>query len=307
MEISDSSNPSPNSTPCAQGQGEGNLPRVLIITGLSGSGRTVALRAVEDCGYRCVDNLPPQLIDAFVSTVCKDEGIRCVALGIDMREQKFLGTLQAVLPTLKQHYDVKILFLEAERDVLVRRFKETRRPHPLMTKQMKDLDEAIAFEKGHLIALRDDSDDIIDTSRLTPHDLRQQMTVRYGGGDATEAMTITVMSFGFKFGAPRNLDLMFDVRFLPNPHFVPELRSLTGLDEAVRGYVLDKEPTVEFLKRLEPLLEFLIPYYQKEGKAYLTIGIGCTGGQHRSVALASVIAQKITDNYKNVKVVHRDL
>jgi UPF0042 nucleotide-binding protein len=279
---------------------------MVIITGLSGSGKTVAIRAMEDSGYSCVDNLPPQLIDSYASTLAGHAPATGVAVGIDIRSKEFFRELDAALPVLRERYDLQILFLEADMDTLVRRFKETRRPHPLMGPDVKDIGDAIAMEKGFLLPLREQADRIIETSPLTPHQLRRLIMSAYGGAGA-DTMGITIMSFGFKNGIPQTADLVFDVRFLPNPHFVPELKELTGLDEPVCNYVMDKPETGDFIEHLKVMLDFLIPKYRREGKAYLTIGIGCTGGRHRSIAVAEELARRLRKESLDVNVVHRDI
>jgi UPF0042 nucleotide-binding protein len=282
-------------------------PSIVIISGLSGSGKTVALRAVEDIGFVCVDNLPPQLIDSFVSTIAGKDGDTRIAIGMDIREKDFLHVIDGALPPLRKKYNIDIIFLEAEKDVLLRRFKETRRPHPLMTPELRDIDEAISIEKGLLLPLRDVAGRIVDTTPFSPHQLRQYMISLFGTEKSSYEMNVTIMSFGYKFGVPRNADLLFDVRFLPNPHFVPELKALNGTDAAVREFVLSKPQSKEFIKKLMDLLGFLIPAYKKEGKAYLTIGIGCTGGRHRSITIAQEVAALIKQDSLGISVVHRDL
>jgi UPF0042 nucleotide-binding protein len=280
---------------------------IVIVTGLSGSGKTVALRAMEDTGFTCVDNLPPQLIDAFVSNVSGKDHEGSVAVGIDIRKKDFLDDLDAALPPLREKYHVSILFLDAERDDLVRRFKETRRPHPLMGPDVKEIQEAIRMEKSMLLSLREEADTVLDTSSLTPHQLRQQMMSRYGGEGAGDTLRMTLMSFGFKYGVPNNVDMLFDVRFLPNPHFIPELKEFTGLDEPVREFVLKKAETMRFLEKVRDFLDFLIPLFRKEGKTYLTIGIGCTGGRHRSAAVVEEVASILRKEERRVTVIHRDI
>lgn len=282
-------------------------PLILVLTGLSGSGKTVALRAMEDAGFTCVDNLPPQLIDSFVAVTATKGGRNRVALGIDIRDKDFVEELGAALPGLKKTYDVNIIFLEADLDVLIRRFKETRRPHPLESPDLADIYEAVKKERQMLLSLREKADLIIDTSPLTPHELRRQMITLYSGEAEPQALKITVISFGFKFGMPRSVDLMFDVRFLPNPHFIPEFKELSGLDSPVRAFVLEKQETGQFIERLKGFLDFLIPLFKKEGKAYLTIGVGCTGGKHRSVAIVERLVSLLRQNEHNVTIVHRDL
>lgn len=282
-------------------------PHILIITGLSGSGKTIALRALEDIGYYCVDNLPSQLIDNFTSTVTEKGTIQNIAISMDIRDKESLPTAASDLQPLRTKYDISILFFEADKDTLLRRFKETRRPHPLMSSSMQGLDEAISIEKGLILPLRDAADRIIDTSGFTPHQLRQYIMSNYGIEKATSAMNVTIMSFGFKFGVPQNVDLVFDVRFLPNPHFVPELKELDGRNKSVKEFVLKKEQTEEFIKKLKGMMDFLIPLYVKEGKTYLTIGIGCTGGRHRSIVVAEEIASLIKLDNLNISVIHRDM
>jgi UPF0042 nucleotide-binding protein len=281
-------------------------PAVVIITGLSGSGKTVAIRAMEDSGYSCVDNLPPQLIDSYASTLAGQAPGSGIAVGIDVRSKEFFRELDAALPALRERYDLQILFLEADIDTLVRRFKETRRPHPLMGSDVKDIGDAIAKEKGLLLPLREQADRIVETSPLTPHQLRRLIISAYGGA-GSDTMGITVMSFGFKNGIPQTADLVFDVRFLPNPHFVPELKELTGLDKPVCDYVMGKPETDDFIEHLQVMLDFLIPKYRREGKAYLTIGIGCTGGRHRSIAVAEEVVRRLRKESLDVNVVHRDI
>jgi len=280
-------------------------PSIIIITGLSGSGKSVVLRAIEDAGYFCVDNLPPQLIDSFASTVA--ERAPRIAVGIDVREKDFLPELEAALASLREKYRLTVVFLEADDDTLMRRFKETRRPHPLFGPGERDMQAAISRERDLLRPLRDAADRIIDTSSFTPHQLRQMILDIFGPEGASGALSVTLISFGFKFGTPQNADLIFDVRFLPNPHFVSGLKELKGTDGPVREFVLEKAEAREFLGKLEDMLKFLIPLYRREGKSYLTIGIGCTGGRHRSPAIAEKAASLIKDSSLSVNVVHRDL
>jgi UPF0042 nucleotide-binding protein len=279
-------------------------PSIAIITGLSGSGKSVALRALEDIGFFCVDNLPPQLIDSFASTIA--EKVSRIAIGIDIRERDFLPVVDSVIKGLRKKYSITIIFLEAENDVLMRRFKETRRPHPL-TGQEKDIQQAISTERDLLQPLRDNADRIIDTSSFTPHQLRHHMTSLYAHEAARDSMSLTLISFGYKFGVPQNIDLLFDVRFIPNPHFVPELKDLRGTDAPVREFVLEKPEAGEFVKKLVDLLNFLIPLYRSEGKASLHIGIGCTGGRHRSPAILEKVASLIEQDYLDITTVHRDM
>lgn len=276
---------------------------IVIITGLSGSGKTVALRALEDAGFFCVDNLPIGLIDSFASIVTKNRGIRRIGIGIDIREKEFLSGIDTVLDILKGKYRTEILFLEAEKDVLLRRFKETRRPHPLGG----NIEEAIQTEKERLAVLKTAADRVIDTSSFTPHQLRHLVTSIYRIRTGKKAMTVVLISFGFKFGVPQNVDLLFDARFLPNPNFVPELKPLRGTDRKVSDYVFKSETTRIFVGKVKELMDFLIPQYIKEGRTYLTIGIGCTGGNHRSPAIAEKLRSYLKKHPIDMSVVHRDI
>ncbi|MBF0519685.1 MAG: RNase adapter RapZ, partial [Nitrospirae bacterium] len=257
---------------------------ILIVTGMSGAGKTVTLRALEDSSYFCVDNLPPSLIDDFVKITAKSAEVGSIAIGMDVREKTFLADLESTLEHLRTAYTLQILFLEAETDVLIRRFKETRRPHPLQKLYDGSMEKAMESEEELLRPLRDEAETIIDTSAYTPHQLRTHITSLFGGGSSA-SLKVTLISFGFKAGTPHHLDMLFDVRFLANPHFVETLRPLTGLDTSVSNYVLENPVTLEYLKKIEDLLDFLIPNYIKEGKSFLTIGIGCTGGRHRAPAI----------------------
>jgi RNase adapter protein RapZ len=278
-------------------------PLIVIITGLSGSGKTVALRALEDAGFFCVDNLPMVLIDSFASEIWKNSGIKKIGIGIDIREKGFLSDIDSVLHLLKKKYRTEILFLEAEQDVLLRRFKETRRPHPLEG----NIEDAIKTERERLNVLRAAADRIIDTSSFTPHQLRRFITGFYSKETGRKAMTVVLISFGFKFGAPQNIDLLFDVRFLPNPHFIPELEPLTGTDKKVADFVLKNKTTKAYINKIKSLIHFLIPHYRKEGRSYLTIGIGCTGGKHRSPAIVEKLRDSLKKHPVDLHIVHRDL
>jgi len=281
-------------------------PLIVIITGLAGSGKTVALRALEDDGFFCVDNLPITLMGPFTSVVTADEHTRKVGIGIDVREKKFLPELDSALSLLHEKYNLEIIFLEADKDSLIRRFKETRRPHPLVSEQI-DLEKAIEIEKSMLSPLQREATRIIDTSAYTPHQLRYLISSLFRMPEGTAVMAVTLLSFGHKFGIPQTVDILFDVRFLPNPHFVTSLRDLKGTDAVVQGFVLKQPSTEEFMDKVSALLNFLIPRYIEEGKRYLTIGFGCTGGQHRSPAIVERIAGMIRDNPIDVSIVHRDI
>jgi len=278
-------------------------PIIVIITGLSGSGKTVALRALEDSGFFCVDNLPIVLIDSFASIVSKSGEIIRLGIGIDIRGKGFLSEIGNVLKTLRKKYQTEIIFLDAEKDVLVRRFKETRRPHPLGG----DIEEAIQVEKERLSPLREAADRIVDTSSFTPHQLRQLVTSFYRMNLGKKAMTVVLISFGFKIGAPQNVDLLFDARFLPNPNFIPELKPLKGTDRRVSDYVLKDKTAKAYVSRIKDLIDFLIPLYIKEGRPYLTIGIGCTGGNHRSPAIVEKLRGYLKKYPIDLSVVHRDI
>jgi RNase adapter protein RapZ len=278
-------------------------PRIVIISGLSGSGKTVALRAVEDLNFFCVDNLPVSLIGSLISRITEDTGIKNLAIGVDIREKEFLSDIDRALRGMRVKHRVEILFLEAETEVLVRRFKETRRPHPLGG----ELEDAIRKERGDLSGLRDNADRVIDTSSFSPHQLREMIFSLYGPQNGLKDMTVTLISFGFKYGVPQNIDLLFDVRFLPNPNFVPELKHLNGTDKRVAAYVFQQPETKEFMIKIRQLLDFLIPLYIREGRSYLSIAVGCTGGNHRSPAIVGKMAAFIGKGNVDPRVIHRDM
>ncbi len=281
--------------------------RMVVVTGLSGSGRSAALKAFEDMGYYCVDNLPLSLLKAFVDFSQSTEAAYLAAIGIDVREKDFSRTFPALFGELRAGgRAVEMLFLDASDQTLVRRFSETRRPHPLARGATPLLD-AIRAERSELNEVKKLADRVIDTSDYTVHDLRQAVEREYAGGAASRPMVITIVTFGYKFGVPFDLDLMFDLRFLPNPHFVPDLRPHTGEDARVRDYVMAKPDSGEFLSRLLGFLTYLLPRYKSEGKSYLTIGFGCTGGRHRSVALSLLIAEQLRLQGYEVTVKHRDI
>jgi UPF0042 nucleotide-binding protein len=279
------------------------LQTIVIISGLSGSGKTVALRALEDSDFFCVDNLPVALIDSFVSIISKNIEIKKIGIGIDIREKGLLSGVNEALKDLKNKYRVEVIFFEAENDVLLRRFKETRRPHPLGG----NIEEAIQIEKDRLSLLKEAADRIIDTSSFTPHQLRQLVASRYRAHKGKNLMAVVLVSFGFKFGPPQNIDLLFDVRFLPNPNFVPELKALKGTDKRVSDYVLKKQGTKILMNKMKELFDFLIPLYIKEGRSCLTIGIGCTGGNHRSPAIVEKLRGYLRKHPVDISIVHRDI
>jgi len=284
-----------------------NSPRLVIVTGLSGAGKTQAVRCLEDLGFFCVDNLPPMLINKFAELCAQAKGISRIALVIDVRGGEFFASLFEVLTELKrQGVDYHILFLEASNETLVRRFKESRRPHPLSTSG--EILAGIEEERQRLQELRGCAHKIIDTSNLTVAQLKEEITNLYGDGEeSTSRLAITFVSFGYKYGIPLDADLVIDVRFLPNPHYEADLRPLTGLDARVRDYVFARPQTAEFMDRLVGLLNFLIPYYTKEGKSTLTVAVGCTGGKHRSVALVDRLGELFRRNGYRVAVRHRDV
>lgn len=285
---------------------EGDGLEVLIITGLSGAGKTQAANCLEDMGYFCVDNLPPALIPKFTELVNQSEGrIRKVALVLDVRGGRFFQDLfKALEETVRQGIVYRILFLEATEEVLVARFKESRRRHPLS--RNGELLESIRREKEMLEDLRGRASLIIDTSNLTVHQLKEELLKLYGPSK-TGLFNVTAVSFGYKFGLPSDADIVMDVRFLPNPNYVDELSELTGEDQRVAEYVMKWPVTQDFLSRFVDLLEFLLPCYAREGKSHLVLAIGCTGGQHRSVVLTEYVGKKIADMGYETIVKHRDL
>jgi UPF0042 nucleotide-binding protein len=282
--------------------------RFIVLTGLSGSGKSQAIRALEDLGYFCVDNLPTTLIPTLAGLV-KREGISRVAIVVDIREKNFLAEFPKTYKRLRamKGLNPALIFLEARHDTLVRRFSETRRPHPLAPG--KSAAEGIRTERRRMNVIRGMADEIIDTSELTVHQLRQAFAGFSGvTRDEKTKLPVTIVSFGFKHGIPVDADLIFDVRFLPNPHFVPRLRLKTGKDRAVIKFMEDRPATGEMLNRLTEFLKFLIPQYVAEGKSYLTIGIGCTGGRHRSVMIAEALKNTIAGlPGARVRVRHRDI
>lgn len=282
--------------------------RFVIVTGLSGAGKTEATRSLEDLGYFCVDNLPPTLIPKFAEACVQSEGkIDKVALVIDIRGGIFFDDLFESLIYLKENeFKYEILFLEASDEVLVKRFKESRRSHPLSPdgRVITGIDQ----ERKKLRELKDRADNIIDTSKYAIKDLREKLNLFYGNGKEMEQnLSITVLSFGFKYGIPVDSDLVFDVRFIPNPFYIPDLKPFSGNDEPVRNYVLSQTETQGFLSRIEDMLKFLIPNYVKEGKRQLIVAIGCTGGRHRSVAIANEINMKLNASGFKSSIDHRDV
>lgn len=278
----------------------------LIITGLSGAGKTQAANCLEDLGYFCVDNLPPALIPKFTELSNQSEGrVRKVAFVVDVRGGRFFNDLFRALDELHaQGVGYGILFLEASQDVLIRRFKESRRQHPLSPNGQ--IPEAIVQEKKMLEELRGHATTIIDTTSLNVHQLKEELVRLYSQGDEGP-LTVTVVSFGYKFGLPLDSDLVIDVRFLPNPNYIDHLAHLTGEDREVANYVLKPQVTKSFLRRLLGFMKFLLPYYIQEGKTHLVLAVGCTGGQHRSVVLTEYIGTQIKKYGYRTIVKHRDL
>ena len=282
--------------------------RFIVLTGLSGSGKSQAIRALEDLGYFCVDNLPTTLIPTLADLV-RREGISRVAIVVDIREKNFLNDFPKVFRKLRamKGLNPALIFLEATHEALVRRFSETRRPHPMAPE--KSASEGIRAERKRMNAIRLMADEIIDTSELTVHQLRQAFAAFSGVARNQKAkLAVNLLSFGFKHGIPLDADLVFDVRFLPNPHFVQRLRPKTGRDRAVIKFMEEHPATGELLDRLTDLLKFLVPQYVAEGKSYLTIGIGCTGGRHRSVMVAEALRKTLAGlPGARVRVQHRDI
>ncbi len=283
-----------------------NAVRMVIISGLSGSGKSTAVKALEDLGFYCVDNLPLVLVTTFADLCRQSTGIAKVALVADVREGEFLKDFPAIHQELRERgTPAEVLFLEAGDEALVRRFQETRRRHPLASSG--GVIEGIRLEREKLAEVRRLADHVLDTSELTVHDLRRAVNRLFTGSSEGFRMNVKLVSFGYRHGLPEQADLTVDVRFLPNPNFVDALRPRTGLDPAVAEYVLERPETQTFLAKFCDLVDFLVPLYEKEGKAYLTIGIGCTGGRHRSVVIAQVLERHLRQKVEQVTVEHRDI
>lgn len=284
-----------------------NKVEFVIITGLSGAGRTEALHAFEDLGYFCIDNLPPALIPKVAELVAAPGSPKNkVALATDVRGGHFFDALWESLRELKtKQVEYRIVFLDADTPTIVKRFKETRRRHPVA--KGGDIMEGANRERALLSDIKGAADIVIDTTNLTDRELKQKIAAGFRPGALTTSLAITVMSFGYKFGLPMDADIVLDVRFLPNPYYIDSLRQLTGKNEKVKQYVMERTATVTFLKKAESLLTFLLPNYAKEGKTHFTIALGCTGGRHRSVALAEEIFQFLQAKGYNVILSHRDV
>lgn len=283
-------------------------PEIVVITGMSGAGRSEAIHTFEDLGYFCIDNLPPSFIPALVElALLPDSRMQRLAVVSDVRVHDFMDELAGELKLLDERgIHNRVLFLEADDDTLLRRFKQTRRPHPLCEDGESVLD-GVRSERTALGAIRSRADVVIDTSLFKPRDLREQIRARFFSDSPESSLAITVSSFGFKYGIPADADIVMDVRFLPNPYYDPVLRSLTGLDAPVREYVLGNTETVAFLERWLPLLATVVPGYVDEGKHHLAICIGCTGGMHRSVAISESTSAFLRENGYRVAVSHRDI
>jgi RNase adapter protein RapZ len=281
-------------------------PGILLITGLSGAGRSEAARSLEDIGYFVVDNLPPALLPKMAELAASPGGPGRVAIVVDARGGVFFGELSRALDELReQRVPSRIVFLDASDDDLVNRYEATRRRHPLAPADR--VAEGIRKERLMMESLRADADLVIDTSGLTPHDLRDRIREMFAQAPPEAGLLVTIVSFGFKYGSPRDADLVLDVRFLPNPHWVDELRPLPGTNQKVREYVEGQEEYEAFMKRLESLLDVVVPGYVDEGKSYLTVAIGCTGGRHRSVVVGDDLADYFRERGHRVSVDHRDI
>lgn len=278
---------------------------LVIITGMSGSGKASALKAFEDLGYYCVDNLPVELIPRFAELALQSGEIQRTALVVDVREGTKLDQLPGILKGVKRLIPTKVVFLEASDAALIRRFSETRRPHPLGTDA--PVKASLQAERRHLKPIRAIAALVIDTSKFNVHELRAHVIDQFKQHASDKNILVSCVSFGFKHGVPEDADLVFDVRFLPNPHFVPEFRPLTGRHARVAKYIRSFPQTEEFIHRISELLVYLLPHYIHEGKSYLTIGLGCTGGQHRSVMIAEEIGKAMRKAGYRVKIVHRDM
>ncbi len=282
-------------------------PRVVVLTGLAGSGKSTALRVLEDSGFYCVDNLPVVFLEKLLELSGHTAGeVSRIALVVDAREGRFLSEAPRIIEEIRRRGTrVEVLFLDSADEALLRRFSETRRRHPLAG-ESGSVPDGIAAERSALQGLKEIADEVVDTSQLNVHELRRLIHARFVGGEAPR-MSVTLVSFGFRYGLPSHADLVLDVRFLPNPFFVPELRPHTGTDPRVSGFVLGQEDARAFVDRVTDLCGFLLPRYRAEGKSYLTVAVGCTGGRHRSVAIAAALARRLSEAGNDVRVWHRDI
>ena len=279
--------------------------RFLIITGLSGSGKTVVSRFLEDLGYYCIDNLPSKLIPSLVDFWTRKEvEIEKIALVVDIREAGFIKEFPEVLKTIRKKISPRLIFLDASNETLIKRFSESRRPHPL--KRKKSVMESVQLERKRLAEIKNSADEVIDTTSTNISQLKELLTRKFLKKEK-RMMQIVVVSFGYKYGVPLDSDLVFDTRFLPNPFYIDELRNKTGKSQKVREYVLKEKETKKFLDKLYSFVDYLIPRFIEEGKSNLTISAGCTGGKHRSVILAEKLKEHLKNNNYNVRIYHRDL
>jgi len=283
----------------------GRKPELVVITGLSGSGKGSVLKALEDLGFYSVDNLPVELIPKFAELTRDNPSIQAASLVVDIREGEGLKRFPKVFSSIRKSVDAKLVFLEAEDAAIVRRFSETRRPHPLGTDN--SVAKSVRSERAKLAPIRAMADLIINTSKFTVHELREFIGERFRGQRDQSNIVIYVTSFGYRNGVPPDSDLVFDVRFLPNPNYIPKFKNLTGRHPSVARYIRSFPQTVEFIQRISDLLVYLLPHYIHEGKSYLTIAFGCTGGQHRSVMMADQIRKNLVESGFKAKVTHRDI
>jgi UPF0042 nucleotide-binding protein len=278
---------------------------LVIVTGISGAGKASALKAFEDLGFHCVDNLPLELLPHFASLVSASADVARAAIVVDVREGSTLDRLPDILKGIRKQLHTRVVYLDAQDAVLVRRYSETRRPHPLG--RSDTVWRSIVEERQLLDPIRNVADTLIDTSNFNVHELRADILARFGYEEESKRLLVSCLSFGFKNGVPLDADMVFDVRFLPNPHFVPEFRKKTGLDPKVAAYVRGFPQSKEFLNRVTKLMLYLLPHYVSEGKSYLTVAFGCTGGQHRSVMMAEEISKRLEKAGYQVKALHRDM
>ena len=289
----------------AKRRAEKPVNELVIVTGISGAGKASALKAFEDLGFHCVDNLPLELLPHFAGLISASPDVERAAIVVDVREGSTLDRLPEILKSIKKLLQTRVVFLDAQDAVLVRRYSETRRPHPLG--RSETVWRSIVEERQLLDPIRNVADTLIDTSNFNVHELRADILARFAYEEKSKRLLVSCLSFGFKNGVPLDADMVFDVRFLPNPHFVPEFRKKTGLDPKVAAYVRGFPQTGEFLDRVTKLMLYLLPHYVNEGKSYLTVAFGCTGGQHRSVMMAEEIAKRLKKAGYQVKALHRDI
>lgn len=286
-------------------QGTMAAKELVIVTGISGAGKASALKTFEDLGYHSVDNLPLELLTDFAALVGKSAEIKRAAIVVDIREGGTLDRLPEILKTVRDILSIRVVFLDAQDSVLVRRYSETRRPHPL--RKSETVERSIVEERQLLDPIRNVTDTLIDTSNFNVHELRAHIESRFGQPGQERRLLVSCVSFGFKNGVPLDADTVFDVRFLPNPHFVPKFRKKTGLDPGVAAYIRGFSQTVEFLEKVTDMMLYLLPHYVAEGKSYFTIAFGCTGGQHRSVMMVEEMRRRLKKAGYRVKAIHRDM